>query len=384
TAGELVGMSPRASPATGREPAADDARFMRRALALAERGWGQVSPNPLVGAVVVRHGKVVGEGFHAAYGGDHAERAALGRAGGAARGATVYVTLEPCAHVGKTLPCAEALIEAGVQRVVIATRDPNTVAAGGAEALRKAGITVDIGIAEAEAREHNAAYFHALASDRPWVTLKLAISIDGAVADHTRKTGWLTGVEARAEVHRLRAQHDAVGVGMGTVRADDPALTVRDAKAPRVPPLRVVFSRSGRLPLTSVLARTARDFPVLVMAQEPDSAYQTTLHSIGVELLQASSLGDALRELRKRDVRSLMVEGGARLAGALLFDHLVDRLVVFTAPVVLGSGALNAFLLAPSQRAEQASRMPVVRRAMFGDDVMTVYAALPAAADENR
>ncbi len=347
---------------------------MRRALVLAERGWGQVAPNPMVGALVVRDGRVVGEGYHAQFGHDHAERVALGKAGSDARGSTMYVTLEPCAHVGRTQPCTDALIQAGVKRVVIATRDTHPVAAGGAELLRAAGITVEFGVGETEARELNAPFFHSLNADRPWVTLKLAISIDGAVADHTRKGGWLTGVESRAEVHRLRAQHDAVGVGMGTVRADDPALTVRDAKTPRVPPLRVVFSRSGRLPLTSVLARSATDFPVLVIAQEPDSAYENTLHLLGVEVVQALTLTDALRELRARGVQSILVEGGARLAGALLFDRLVDRLVVFTAPVVLGAGALNAFLLAPPQRAEQAVRMRVVRRAEFGDDLMTVYA----------
>lgn len=367
-------MARRTSAGSPQTTAADDARFMRRALALAERGWGQVSPNPLVGAVVVKDGAVVGEGYHAAFGRDHAEVMALGKAGMQARGSTVYVTLEPCNHQGKTPPCTEALLAAGVSRVVIAVRDPHPVAAGGADRLRASGVTVDVGVCETDARDLNAAFLHAVRADRPWVTLKLAVSIDGAVADHTRKTGWLTGPEARAEVHRLRAQHDAVGVGMGTVLADDPALTVRDAKAPRVPPVRVVFSRTGRLPVTSVLARTARDVPVLVMAHDPDPAYEATLNEMGVELVPAASLGEALRALRTRGVHSILVEGGARLAGALLFDGLADRLVVFTAPVVLGAGALNAFLLAPAQRAEQAERMRIVERQAFGDDLMTVYA----------
>ena len=353
---------------------ADDVRFMRRALALAERGWGQVSPNPLVGAVVVKDGIVVGEGHHAAFGRDHAEVMALGKAGTQARGSTVYVTLEPCNHHGKTPPCTEALIAAGVARVVVAVRDAHRVAAGGAERLRAAGIPVEVGTCAAEAHELVAPFLHAAAADRPWVTLKLATSIDGALADHTRKTGWLTGPEARAEVHRWRAQHDAIGVGMGTVLADDPALTVRDAKAPRVHPVRVVFSRSGRLPVTSVLARTARDIPVVVMAHDPDPAYEATLNEMGVDLVPAASLGEALRALRARGVHSILIEGGARLAGSLLFEQLVDRLMVFTAPVILGSGALNAFLLAPAQRAEQATRMRVVERTPFGDDLMTIYA----------
>ncbi|HMN08660.1 MAG TPA: bifunctional diaminohydroxyphosphoribosylaminopyrimidine deaminase/5-amino-6-(5-phosphoribosylamino)uracil reductase RibD [Gemmatimonadaceae bacterium] len=366
-------MGPRTRRGEGADGAAD-VRFMRRALALAERGWGQVSPNPLVGAVVVRDGKVVGEGYHTAFGRDHAEVMALGRAGNQARGSTVFVTLEPCAHHGKTPPCTDALLAAGVRRVVVAVRDPHPVAAGGVELLRARGVTVDVGTCEAEARELNAPFLHAVTSPRPWVTLKLAISVDGAIADHTRRQGWLTGAEARAEVHRLRASHDALGVGMGTVLADDPALTVRDARAPRVPPLRVVFSRTGRLPVTSALATTARDVPVVVVARETDPAYEATLNEMGVEVVTTSTLDDALRALRMRGVHSIMVEGGARLAGALLFEGFVDRLVVFTAPVVLGAGALNAFLLAPAQRAESAPRMRVVRRESFGDDLMTVYA----------
>lgn len=343
-------------------------------LAIGEGRSGRPSPNPHVGALVVKEGKILSRAHHARAGAEHAELAALRLAGSEARGATVYVSLEPCNHHGKTPPCTEALIAAGVARVVIAVRDPHPVAAGGADRLRAAGIAVDVGLGERAARDLNAHFLHAVTSERPWVTLKLAVSIDGAVADHTRKTGWLTGLEARAEVHRWRAQHDAIGVGMGTVLADDPALTVRDAKAPRVAPMRVVFSRSGRLPVTSVLARTARDVPVLVMADDPDPAYESTLNEMGVELIPAASLGEALRALRARGVQSILVEGGARLAGALMFDRLVDRLVVFTAPVVLGAGALNAFHLAPAQRAEQADRLRIVDRQPFGDDLMTVYA----------
>jgi diaminohydroxyphosphoribosylaminopyrimidine deaminase / 5-amino-6-(5-phosphoribosylamino)uracil reductase len=367
-----------AAEETATQRAADE-RFMRRALALAERGWGQVSPNPMVGAVIVKDGSVVGEGFHAAFGDAHAEVAALAKAGGRARGATAYVTLEPCHHHGKTPPCTEALVAAGVARVVVAVRDPHDVAAGGADHLRSLGIAVDVGVLGDAARELNVAFLHAVRSDRPWVTLKLAVSIDGAVADHTRKTGWLTGPAAREEVHRMRAQHDAVAVGMGTVLADDPALTVRDARAPRVPPVRVVFSRSGRLPVTSVLARTAREVPVLVMAHDPDPAYEATLNEEGVELIPAASLGEALRVLRARGIQSILVEGGARLAGSLLFEGLVDRLAVFTAPVLLGAGALNAFHLAPAQRAEGAQRLSIVRREAFGDDLLTVYAVERAA-----
>jgi diaminohydroxyphosphoribosylaminopyrimidine deaminase/5-amino-6-(5-phosphoribosylamino)uracil reductase len=206
---------------TDGEPPAVDARdsaFMRRALDLAARGWGQTAPNPMVGAVVVRDGVVVGEGYHARYGGDHAEIAALRAAGGLARGATVYVSLEPCAHHGKTPPCADALIAAGVARVVAAADDPNAKAGGGADRLRAAGVDVDVGVEEDAARELNAPFFHAFASaDRPWVIVKLALSVDGAIADARRSAGWLTGPEARREAHALRARHDAVWRDPGAV-----------------------------------------------------------------------------------------------------------------------------------------------------------------------
>src|SRR3954468_2645940 len=238
--------------------APDDGAFMRRALALAERGWGRTAPNPMVGAVVVRDGRVVGEGWHAEFGGPHAEVEALRAAGDRAKGATMYVTLEPCNHQGKTPPCTEALLAAGVRRVVVACEDPNPEARGGAHRLREAGVDVALGVEEDAARELNAPFFHALASDRPFVRLKLALSLDGALADHTRQPGWLTGEAARHEVHRLRADADAIAVGIGTVLADDPELTVRHVPAPRVAPTRVVFDTSARLPRTSRLATTAR------------------------------------------------------------------------------------------------------------------------------
>ena len=226
---------------------ARDERFMRRALALAERGWGQTAPNPMVGAVVVRDGEVVGEGWHEKYGEAHAETNALARAGSAAAGATLYVTLEPCNHTGKTPPCANAVVAARIARVVVATRDPGAQAGGGAETLRAAGIEVEIGLLETEARELNAPFFHAFVSDRPWVTLKLALSIDGAIADSERGRAWLTNEHSREEVHRIRANVDAIAVGATTYATDHPELTVRGSIQPRVPPIRVVFDPDGRL-----------------------------------------------------------------------------------------------------------------------------------------
>src|SRR4051812_27967942 len=207
-----------------------DTEHMRRALALARQGWGQTAPNPMVGAVVVADGVVVCEGYHVRYGEAHAEVMALRQAGERARGAALYVTLEPCAHYGKTPPCVDAVIAAGITRVVIAVRDSSVVARGGAARLRRAGIAVEIGLLSEEAAELNAAFFNALTARRPWVTLKLALSADGAIADPSGKHRWITGPESRVEVHRLRANNDAIAVGVNTAIADDPSLTVRDAR----------------------------------------------------------------------------------------------------------------------------------------------------------
>ncbi len=347
---------------------------MRRALALARRGWGQVAPNPLVGAVVVKDGKVVGEGYHAAYGGEHAEVVALRIAGELARGATLYVSLEPCSHHGLTPPCTEAVLRAGVTSVVAATLDPNPAAGGGLELLAARGLHVASGVEEAAARELNAAFFNRFTSDLPWVSLKLALSLDGAIADYTRRPGWLTNERSRRAVHRMRAGVDAIAVGIGTALADDPQLTVRSGRAPRRAPLRVVLDRSCRLPLDSALVRTARDVPVLVCTEQPESPAARALVAAGVELLPATDLSQVFRELRQRGVHSVLVEGGAGITGALLMRNLVDRLVIFQAPVILGAGALGGFSLAPAVPATEARRLRVVAHQRINDDLLTTYA----------
>ena len=359
---------------TGDAQRAADGRHMRRALALARRGWGQTAPNPMVGAVVVRDGAVVGEGWHARWGGDHAEVVALRAAGERARGATLYVTLEPCSHWGKTPPCTDAVLAAGVARVVAAVRDPNPQAQGGLDRLAAAGVAVASGVEEAAGRELLAPFLARFGRDRPWVQLKLALSLDGAIADHTRRPGWLTGPAARRAVHRLRAGADAVAVGIGTALADDPALTVRGVRAPRVAPLRVVFDRAARLPLDSRLVRSVREQPVLVVTADAGAPPARALADAGVEVLAATALPAALRALRARGVHSLLVEGGAGIAGALLGHGLVDRLVIFQAPVLLGAGARPAFGTAPAARAAEAPRLRVVERRAVGDDLLTVYA----------
>jgi diaminohydroxyphosphoribosylaminopyrimidine deaminase/5-amino-6-(5-phosphoribosylamino)uracil reductase len=355
-----------------------DAIYMRRALALAQLGWGQTAPNPMVGAVVVARGEIVGEGFHAHYGAPHAEVMALQRAGVLARGETVYVSLEPCAHYGKTPPCTDALIAAQVNRVIMAVPDPSRVARGGSARLRAAGIHAESGVEREAALELNAPFFNAVSSTRPWVTLKLALSADGGIADATGAQRWITGPESRREVHRLRANSDAIGVGIGTVLADDPLLTVRDVDAPRIAPRRVVFDSTFRTPPTSRLIRTAGEVETILVGRTGAAPLdrEAIATESGATVLLAPTLQASLEALRTRGIRSLFVEGGARLAGSLLREGLVDRLIIFRAPVELGGNALAAFAFAPDdfEAALGDGRYRVVEHRRFGDDTMTTYA----------
>lgn len=359
----------------------DDLRFMQRALELAERGAAQVAPNPMVGAVIVRDGVIVGEGWHERYGGPHAEVMALGAAGDQARGATAYVTLEPCNHYGKTPPCTHALINAGVARVVCALRDPNPRAAGGAETLRQSGIEVEFGIYEEEALLVNAPFVHHMrslelpeAARVPFVTLKLAISIDGAIAPRAGVRMQLTGVESQREVHRLRAESDAVAVGIGTVLADNPLLTVRGDLKPRIAPRRVVFDRRAELPLSSALVATISEAPVSIITHRNALGHSERLEAAGVTVFAAESLQGGLNALQRTGVRSLLVEGGAKLGSALLTGGLVHQLIIFQAPVILGQGALAAFSGFAAGSADVHPQLKVLERHSLGDDLMTRYA----------
>ena len=346
---------------------------MGSAIELARRGWGQTAPNPMVGAVVMNGKDRVGSGYHAKFGDRHAEVVALEAAGGRARGGTLYVNLEPCNHNGKTPPCTDAIIAAGISRVVVAIRDPNPEASGGIEKLRAAGITVDVGQGEAEARELNAAFLNSFTSDRPWVTLKLALSLDASIAPSDRSRINLTGELAREYVQRMRAQSDAIAVGAATAASDDPELTARLDPAPRIAPTRIVFDRSARLSSQSKLVKTAREVPTVVVTTDTTSL-PADLVNAGVEALPAHDLGDALRKLKSRGINSLMIEGGAGLAASFLGGGFVDRLVVFQAPVILGDGSLNAFSGIAAQDIHDAPRFRVIDTRWIGDDVMTVYA----------
>jgi diaminohydroxyphosphoribosylaminopyrimidine deaminase / 5-amino-6-(5-phosphoribosylamino)uracil reductase len=319
----------------------DDERWMD--LALEAGALGTPSPNPHVGAAVVRDGKVVGRGHHERAGEDHAEIAALREAGAGARGATLYVTLEPCNHDGRTPPCTDAVIASGVARVVVGCRDPNPhVAGGGVEKLAAAGVRVDVGCREAEARKLIAPWSKFVTTGLPYVTLKLGLSLDGRIASRTGSSKWVTGPEARARVHLLRAHHDAVVIGIGTALADDPRLTVRDA--PGQSPLRIVFDTKLRLPLSGKLVQTAREVPtwVICTTDAPSSA-EGQLVERGVEVLRAPASAEgridpiaALRMMASRGIVAAMIEGGAELAGSVLAGAAVDELHAFIAPILLG------------------------------------------------
>ncbi len=316
---------------------AADRAHLERCAELAERGRRTAAPNPVVGAVVVRDGAVVGEGWHERPGGDHAEVAAL-RAAGDARGATVYVNLEPCSHHGRTPPCADALIAAGVSRVVTAMIDPTEKVNGaGVARLRAAGIGVDVagGDVEVAARRQNAWWLSLALHGRPHVTYKAAVSSDGRTASPAGPR-WISSPQSRARVHELRAQMGAVGVGIGTALADDPLLTARDVDPPAErQPLRVVFDRTARLPLRSQLVRTADDSAPVLVVCAPGAA---AIAAPGVELLAVAGIAEALAELGGRRISALLLEGGATLATAFLDAGLIDRVMLFTAPIELGQG----------------------------------------------
>lgn len=347
---------------------------MTRAIALAWRGWGRVGANPLVGAVVLRDGAVLAEGWHAAFGGPHAEVVALEAAGPRARGGTLVVTLEPCGHHGKTPPCVEAIARAGLARVVYAADDVDPGARGGGAALRRAGVAVESGLLATEVRRQNAHFFHRHAgTGRPFLALKLAVSLDGRIADRHRRSRWISGEEARAWVHWLRAGFDAIGVGLGTVRADDPELTVRGAVTPLATPLRVVFDTRAELPATAALRRTATEAPTLVLAgAQAPAVHVTALKAAGVHVETAADLGGALRALRRRGVTSLLVEGGGVLAGRLVAAGLVDRIFLVTAPLILGGDGVPAFGALAGLRLEDVARWRVAGRRTLGADALTV------------
>lgn len=362
-------------------PTQEELGHLARARELALNGRGRVSPNPLVGAIVLNTGQVVGTGWHEGPGTHHAEVGALHEAGGAARGATVICTLEPCSHHGRTPPCTDAIIGAGVARVVIGCLDPlERGRAGGATVLAAAGVDVALApAADADAcRELNAAFVTHALTRRPLVTLKLATSLDGKVATATGESRWISGPESRALVHRWRADMDGVAVGIGTVLADDPLLNVRDVDGAYRPPARIVFDRHARLPLDSRLVAGAREVPVIVVAA-PDAPRERVgrLEDAGVDVVGlaipagADPIGVALEALGERDIQSLLLEGGPILAEAFLARDAVDRVAWFVAPLLIGGahapGALGGRGLGPLAEVPRLRDISVER---IGDDVL--------------
>ncbi len=317
-----------------------DEVMMRRALELAARGVGRVSPGPLVGSVIVEaQGDIVGEGFFVYDQIKHAEKLALEQAGERARGGTAYVSLEPHAHHGRTAPCTDALIRVGIKRVVAPIEDPNPKVAGrGFVHLREAGVDVCTGVLGAEAARLNEAYIHYMRTGRPFVHLKMAVSLDGKIATRTGNSRWITGTEARGRVHELRHQYDAIMVGGGTIRADDPLLTDRSGKKRRRPLMRVVIDQCLRLSQDSQLARTSAEAPVVIFTRaESDPSAWEALKSRGVEVINdKQNLVDVLQELGARSIQSVLVEGGATLAGFLIDAGLVNKVTFFIGPMIIG------------------------------------------------
>ncbi len=328
---------------------------MRLALRLARKGGGRVSPNPLVGAVVVRDGMVVGRGYHAAYGRDHAEVVALREAGERSKGATLYVTLEPCNHTGHTPPCTQAILKAGIARVVVGMRDPNPdVAGGGVETLRRQGVRVDVGILEERCRQLNESFIHFVTRKTPYVVMKIAATLDGKTATRMGQSQWITGKAALRYVHRLRGTMDAVMVGIGTVLKDDPLLTCRSSRPPHQP-LRIVVDTSLRLPEDGNLVSSVGIAPLLVATgPDVDPSRRDRLLSRGVEILSLPlyngkvDLKQLMVMLGERRVTSILAEGGSQLNASLLRRGIVHKVLFFYAPKILGGQESLSMFAGPS------------------------------------
>lgn len=352
-----------------------DAAWMARALILAHRGVAQAHPNPMVGAVIVKNDHVVGEGFHTYESRHHAEIVALDRAQGDARGATLYVNLEPCCHTGRTGPCTQAIIQARVRRAVVAMKDPNPAVAGrGIRALQKAGIEVRVGVHEGEAKRLNESFAKWIRTKLPFVTLKTALTLDGRIAARAGSTTWITSPASREEVQRIRHASDALLTGIGTVLIDDPRMSDRTGLPRRKPLLRVILDSKLRMPLSSQIVKSAKNDVLIFTASSATSSKARALQRAGIEIVKVSSrsggldLRAILRELGRREILSLLIEAGARLNGAVLSAGIVDKMILFYAPRVLGGGVPMAEL--PSRALAKIPSLSNLSFRQFGPDFM--------------
>lgn len=358
-----------------------DLRFMAHALGLARRGLGRVWPNPAVGCVLVAGERVIAEGWTQPGGRPHAEAVALGRAGAAARGATAYVSLEPCSHHGKTPPCADALVAAGVARVVVACGDPDPRVSGrGIARLREAGLAVTEGVMAAEALALNAGFFSRIARGRPWVTLKIATTLDGRIATAAGESQWITGARARAEGHRLRGEADAVLTGAGTLVADDPLLTARLPGYGDRQPVRIVVEGRAPVPETARIWKTSGDSPVWLISSRGDAARESRLADFGVRVLNVAADPDGrpeiagfLERLGAEGMTRVLVEAGSRLNAAMLKADCVDAIAWFRAGLVMGGDGLAGVGALDIRALSAAPRFRIVRRLPLDTDVLEDY-----------
>ncbi len=366
-----------------RESKAADQRFMALALTLGRRGQGRTWPNPAVGAVVVKDGVIVGRGWTQPGGRPHAEPEALNRAGEAARGATLYVTLEPCSHIGKSPPCADAIVAAGIARVVSAIEDPNPEVAGQGHAkLRAAGITVDIGLGAAEAAHDHAGHFRRIRDKRPYVILKLAVSSDDKIGAAGRKPVAISGEAAKARVHLLRAQSDAILVGIGTVLADDPLLTCRLPGMEARSPVRVVLDRALRIPGTSRLVHSARETPLWVMTSNVSEAPAAMkLGAAGAQVIRVATtstppgldLLGVLHALSGKGITRLLVEGGARVASSFVASGLVDEVWLLRGAEAVGADGVAALDALPLSVLTESPTLQLRASETLQKDTLTIY-----------
>ena len=373
-------------PGAGPPAAAGDLGAMRAALSLARRGLGSVWPNPAVGCVIVNDGRVVGRGWTQSGGRPHGETEALRRAGAAARGAAAYVSLEPCCHWGRTPPCVDALVAAGVRRVVVALEDPDPRVAGeGLRRLRAAGLEVEVGLCAEEAAEVNAGFLSRLRLGRPLVTLKFATSLDGHLATASGESQWISGPPARERAHAVRASHDAIMVGIGTVVADDPQLTCRLPGLDHRSPVRVVIDRHLRIPPTARLIVDAGLVPTWVLtSRSADPGRRAAFLANGVTLIDVDlgrdgqiDLAAALATLAERGITRLLVEGGAHVAAAFIRAGLVDRLVWDHAPLVIGGDGIPAIAGLDVAALADAAAFERLATETIGEDVLTTFRVRP-------